>query len=90
MPRRFCHVILTIFGFAEPSWRIALACLLVTGGACSLRRRCFAERGRRLWLAAVRLLDHRRILLRALIHELTAVVDLLEPGRLLREPSTMA
>nr|WP_281423777.1 EamA family transporter [Rhizobium esperanzae] len=26
-------LILTLFGFAEPSWRIALACLLVTGGA---------------------------------------------------------
>ena len=26
-------VILTLFGFAEPSWIIALACLLVTGGA---------------------------------------------------------
>ena len=24
---------LTLFGFAEPSWRIALACVLVTGGA---------------------------------------------------------
>ncbi|MGZ2421503.1 aromatic amino acid exporter YddG [Rhizobium laguerreae] len=26
-------LILVLFGFAEPSWRIALACLLVTGGA---------------------------------------------------------
>ncbi|QFY61528.1 EamA family transporter [Rhizobium grahamii] len=26
-------LILTVFGFAEPSWRIALACILVTGGA---------------------------------------------------------
>ncbi len=26
-------LILILFGFAEPSWRIALACLLVTGGA---------------------------------------------------------
>ncbi|MBX5161836.1 EamA family transporter [Rhizobium sp. NZLR8] len=26
-------LILTLFGFAEPGWRIALACLLVTGGA---------------------------------------------------------
>ncbi|CDM59477.1 MULTISPECIES: DMT family transporter [Rhizobium] len=26
-------IILTIFGFADPSWRIAFACLLVTGGA---------------------------------------------------------
>ncbi|CAN7498037.1 MAG: EamA family transporter [Rhizobium sp.] len=26
-------LILTIFGFADPSWRIAFACLLVTGGA---------------------------------------------------------
>lgn len=26
-------LILTLFGFAEPSWRIAAACLLVTGGA---------------------------------------------------------
>lgn len=26
-------LILTVFGIAEPSWRIALACLLITGGA---------------------------------------------------------
>ncbi|SIQ35480.1 EamA domain-containing membrane protein RarD [Rhizobium sp. RU20A] len=26
-------LVLILFGFAEPSWRIALACLLVTGGA---------------------------------------------------------
>lgn len=26
-------LVLIVFGFAEPSWRIALACLLVTGGA---------------------------------------------------------
>jgi drug/metabolite transporter (DMT)-like permease len=26
-------LILVLFGFAEPSWRIALACVLVTGGA---------------------------------------------------------
>ena len=26
-------LILILFGFAEPSWRIALACLFVTGGA---------------------------------------------------------
>lgn len=26
-------LILVVFGFAEPSWRLALACLLVTGGA---------------------------------------------------------
>ncbi|MDO1584093.1 aromatic amino acid exporter YddG [Rhizobium oryzicola] len=26
-------LILTVFGFAEPSWRIAVACILITGGA---------------------------------------------------------
>ncbi|MBP1885210.1 DMT family transporter [Sinorhizobium mexicanum] len=29
----FSTLILILFGFAEPSWRIAAACLLVTGGA---------------------------------------------------------
>ncbi|MDK1375153.1 MULTISPECIES: EamA family transporter [unclassified Sinorhizobium] len=29
----FSTLILVLFGFAEPSWRIAAACLLVTGGA---------------------------------------------------------
>ncbi len=29
----FSTLILTLFGFAEPSWGIALACLFVTGGA---------------------------------------------------------
>jgi drug/metabolite transporter (DMT)-like permease len=29
----FSTLILTLFGFAEPSWGIAIACMLVTGGA---------------------------------------------------------
>jgi drug/metabolite transporter (DMT)-like permease len=37
-------LILTISGFAEPSWRIALACLLVTGGAILAAREMFRKK----------------------------------------------
>lgn len=39
-------LILVLFGFAEPSWRIALACLFVTGGAVlAARDVIFRKRG---------------------------------------------
>ncbi len=38
-------LILTLFGFAEPSWGIALACLLVTGGAVLAAHRMILRRG---------------------------------------------
>ncbi|WP_454852196.1 aromatic amino acid exporter YddG [Rhizobium binxianense] len=37
-------LILTVFGFAEPSWRIAFACLLVTGGAVLAAREMFRRK----------------------------------------------
>lgn len=37
-------LILTLFGFAEPSWGIALACLLVTGGAVLAAHRMILRR----------------------------------------------
>ncbi|KQV73303.1 EamA family transporter [Rhizobium sp. Root1220] len=37
-------LILTIFGFAEPSWRIAIACLLVTGGALLAAQEMFRRK----------------------------------------------
>lgn len=37
-------LILTLFGFAEPSWRIAAACLLVTGGAVLAAQEMFRRR----------------------------------------------
>jgi drug/metabolite transporter (DMT)-like permease len=37
-------LILTLFGFAEPSWRIALACLLVTGGAILAAQEMFRRK----------------------------------------------
>lgn len=37
-------VILTLFGFGEPSWRIVVACLLVTGGAVLAARDMFRPR----------------------------------------------
>jgi drug/metabolite transporter (DMT)-like permease len=37
-------LILTVFGFAEPSWRIALACLLVTGGAVLAAQEMFRRK----------------------------------------------
>lgn len=40
----FSTLILTIFGFAEPSWRIALACLLVTGGAVLAAQEMFRRK----------------------------------------------
>jgi drug/metabolite transporter (DMT)-like permease len=39
-------LILVLFGFAEPSWRIALACLFVTGGAVLAARDVIFGRGR--------------------------------------------
>ncbi len=35
---------LTLFGFAEPSWRIALACVLVTGGAVLAAKEMFKRK----------------------------------------------
>ncbi|MGN6776294.1 aromatic amino acid exporter YddG [Rhizobium sp.] len=40
----FSTLILTLFGFAEPSWGIALACLLVTGGAVLAAHRMILRR----------------------------------------------
>lgn len=37
-------LILTIFGIAEPSWRIALACLLITGGAVLAAQEMFRRK----------------------------------------------
>ncbi|MEZ2131703.1 MULTISPECIES: DMT family transporter [unclassified Sinorhizobium] len=37
-------LILTLFGFAEPSWRIVAACLLVTGGAVLAAQEMFRRR----------------------------------------------
>jgi drug/metabolite transporter (DMT)-like permease len=37
-------LILTIFGFAEPSWRILFACLLVTGGAVLAAQELFRRK----------------------------------------------
>ncbi len=37
-------LILTVFGFAEPSWRIALACILVTGGAVLAAQEMFRRK----------------------------------------------
>ncbi|WFU01355.1 EamA family transporter [Rhizobium sp. CB3171] len=37
-------LILTLFGFAEPSWSIALACILVTGGAVLAAHRMILRR----------------------------------------------
>ncbi len=37
-------LILTLFGFADASWRIALACLLVTGGAVLAARDMFRRK----------------------------------------------
>ncbi|NLS06636.1 EamA family transporter [Rhizobium sp. P32RR-XVIII] len=36
---------LTLFGFAEPSWRIAIACVLVTGGAVLAAQEMFRRKG---------------------------------------------
>ena len=38
-------LILILFGFAEPSWRIAFACLLVTGGAVLAAKEMIFRRG---------------------------------------------
>jgi drug/metabolite transporter (DMT)-like permease len=38
-------LILTLFGFAEPTWGIAIACLLVTGGAVLAAHRMILRRG---------------------------------------------
>lgn len=37
-------LILTVFGIAEPSWRIALACLLITGGAVLAAQEMFRRK----------------------------------------------
>ena len=37
-------LILTVFGIAEPSWRIALACLLITGGAVVAAQEMFRRK----------------------------------------------
>ena len=39
-------LVLIVSGFAEPSWRIALACVLVTGGAVLAARDMILRRGR--------------------------------------------
>jgi drug/metabolite transporter (DMT)-like permease len=45
-------LILTIFGFAEPSWRILFACLLVTGGAVLAAQELFRRKPSRQPAAA--------------------------------------
>ncbi len=39
-------LILILFGFAEPSWRIVAACLLVTGGAVLAAKDMIFRKGR--------------------------------------------